>query len=197
MRAFILFLLITGFCLTACNNNKPKGITVKSEDGTTTTIDVNKMAASADEMQKRTEELQKLPPLSLDQLKALLPDQLMGAPRSNQNVSSGMGTGIATADYVTNDSTKIKLMIYDCAGNGGAGFYSAQYLGLMNFQQDNDNEYTKTVDFNGGKAVEHHNKSSNDYTLTYFGGDRFLVTLEGENVGPDALKQAAQSINLK
>jgi hypothetical protein len=72
-----------------------------------------------------------------------------------------------------------------------------QYLGMMNIQSKNDDEYTKSMDFMGGRAFEHCQKSSNDCTLTYFAGNRLLVSLEGTHVGIDALKQAAQDLNLK
>jgi len=68
---------------------------------------------------------------------------------------------------------------------------------MMNFQSESDDEYTKTIEFNGGKAVEHLDKRNNRSTLTYLAGDRLLVTLEGKNTGIDLLKQAAGSLNLK
>ncbi|HEX4875953.1 MAG TPA: hypothetical protein VFV31_04725, partial [Chitinophagaceae bacterium] len=108
-----------------------------------------------------------------------------------------MGTGVATSDYEINDSVNVTLMIYDCAGSGGAGIYSMQYLGLMNFQQETEEEYTKSVDYNGGKAFEHCEKATNNCTFTYFAGGRFLVTLQGDHTGIDALKQAAGGLNIK
>ena len=193
-------LLLAGIILlAACNNNKKSGeTTITSDDGKEkVTIDVNQMQQAADAMEKKKEELTKLTPLTTDQLKALLPETLMGGKRTEYNVANTMGTGIATGEYQINDSVNVKLMIYDCAGTGGAGIYSMQYLGMMNFQQDSDEEYTKSVDFNGAKAFEHCEKATNDCTFTFFGGERFLVTLQGDHTGADALKQAAGSLNLK
>jgi hypothetical protein len=64
-----------------------------------------------------------------------------------------------------------------------------RFFALWNFQQEDDNGYQKTVDFNGGKAVEKYTKSNDRYELTYFAGDRFIVQLEGEKVGLYAIKQ--------
>jgi len=75
--------------------------------------------------------------------------------------------------------------------------YSAQYLGMFNIQSESDNEYTKTIDFKGQKAIEHCRKTSNRCSLTYFTGGRFMVTLDGENVHPDGLKQSAGELNFK
>src|SRR5687768_11821389 len=81
-RLFLLF--SAALCLLiACNNNKKPGITVTSEDGkTTTTISPDAMTATADAFTKKAEELQKLSPYTLDQVKALLPEELAGAKRS-------------------------------------------------------------------------------------------------------------------
>jgi hypothetical protein len=191
MAAVLLF--------SACNNNKkPADVTVVSENGKEkVSVDMNKMEKASAEMQKMSEDLQKLSPLSLDQLKAMIPEELMGGKRSSYNATSAMGTGVVNAEYKINDSTDIKLMVYDCAGPGGAGIYSMQYLGMFNMESENEHEYTKTIEFNGGKAIEKCQKDRNDCSLTYFTGSRFLVELEGDNVGINGLKQAANSLNIK
>lgn len=200
MKRFSLLLVGSTLLIAACNNNKPKNntITIPSEDGKeAVTIDMNQMKDAAENMEKMKDELGKLTPLSLEQLKALIPETLMGASRTSYDVNSSAGAGMATGDYQLNDSTEVKLSIYDCAGPGGAGIYSLQYMGLLNFQQENDEEYTKSVEINGLKGFEHCEKASNDCTITYFTGGRFLVSLEGDNVGAAALKEAASQLKIK
>jgi hypothetical protein len=199
MKRLSLYLLASLILLAACNNKKPKdSITITSEDGKEqVTIDPTQMQKAAEDMEKQKNELEKLAPLTIEQLKAMLPETLMGVPRKSYEANASMGTGLATAKYEINDSMDVKLNIYDCAGPAGAGIYGMQYLGMMNIQQESDDEYTKSVDFNGGKAFEHCEKSTNDCTLTYFAGGRFLVTLEGDHVGADALKQAAKGLDIK
>jgi hypothetical protein len=198
MKHITSILFSATIMLAACNNNKPKEITIPSKDGKEKiSVDLNKIQNMAQDMEKQKAELEKLPPLSLDQLKALLPETLIGAARKSYETNASMGAGLATAKYEMNDSTDIKLNIWDCGGAGGAGIYGMQYMTLWNIQQDNDQEYSKTIDFNGAKAMEHCYKNRNDCSLTYFTGGRYLVTLEGNNVGAEALKQAAGSLNLK
>ena len=195
----LLFLFGATVCLlTACNNNKKPGVTVTSEDGkTTTTIQPNDLAQAADVYQKKAEELQKLSPYTLDQMKAMLPEELAGTKRSKFSANSAMGAAYAEGQYPINDSTEVELKIFDCAGQAGAGIYSMQYLTMMNFQSESDDEYTRSIEFKGGKAVEHLDKRNNRATLTYLAGDRLLVTLEGRNTGVDLLKQVAGGLNLK
>lgn len=198
MKHLIFLLSITICLLTACNNNAKPGITVTSKDGKTkTTVATNDLVQVSEAFQKKTEELQKLSPYTLDQMKALIPDELVGAKRSKFSANSVMGAAYAEGEYPLNDSTEVELKIFDCAGQAGAGIYSMQYLGMMNFQSESDDEYTKTIDYKGNKAVEHVDKKNNRASLTYVAGDRLLVTLEGRNTHVDLLKQAAGSLNLK
>ena len=114
MKHLTSFILAATLFLAACNGGKSKETTITSSDGKEkVTIDPSQMQDMAKDMQKKTEELQKLPPLSLDQLKALLPEELMGAKKSNVNVSTMMGTGFANAEYKIDDTTQIKLNFYD------------------------------------------------------------------------------------
>lgn len=199
MKYTLSLLLVAAIVISSCNNNKSKdSVTITSENGKEqVTIDPTQMQDAAVDMQKQKEELGKLTPLSADELKALVPEQLMGVNHSDLDVSSAMGASVVTAKYKITDSTDVKLSVVDCAGPGGAGIYSMQYLGMYNFQEDNEKEYTKTIDFNGGKAFENCKKTRNDCTLTYFSGGRFLISLEGDNVGIDALKDAAKGLNIK
>jgi hypothetical protein len=65
-----------------------------------------------DDMQKKMEELKKLTPLTTDQLKMLLPEQLMGMKRSNFNANSMMGFASAEATYKNEtDDKEIELNI--------------------------------------------------------------------------------------
>jgi hypothetical protein len=193
MKHFIIFCLVVA-CLSACNNNKKK-VEVKTEDSKAT-LD-SSVNLVTEEMKDLAGQLPKLPPLSLDELKAFLPAEMMGAKRSNLQADSASGTGLVSAEYSLDDSTNIQVSIWDCGGPGGAGIYSSRYLNMFNFQPESNNEYTKMADVKGGKAIEHCQKNYEHCTLTYFIGGRYLVMLEGRNMHPDGLKQAAGELNIK
>ena len=195
MKRAITFLLVISTMIVACKS-KDK-ITVKDDDGGKATVDVSEMAKNADKMKDRSEALQKLTPLSLDELKAALPEQIMGANRDNMEATKMAGlANFSKADYKMNDSTEVELTIFDCAGTEGAGYYNMAFLG-MSFEKDDENEYTKTTDFNGDKAIESCQKKSNHCEFTFFGKQRYMVTLKGDNVGMDQLKKIAGDLNLK
>lgn len=196
MRQLMFPIMVVAFLLTACNNDKKTASTSTDEGKTTVTNEVVKPDPVTDEMKKEAEQLQKLTPMSLDELKALLPQQIMGANRQNEQATSATGAGLATADYKLNDSTEIQVSIWDCAGPGGAGIYSSRYLGTFNTVSESSNEYTKAIDFRGQKSIEHCATQTNICWITYYTGKRYVVTLEGKNVHPDGLKQAANELKI-
>lgn len=194
----LLTILIGTVLIYSCNSNKDK-ITVKDADGTETTVDMGSLkdiAKAMEESQDKSEELKKLTPLSVDQLKAMLPDEIMGMKRSRFSANSMMGAANATATYKSEDGKELKLNIFDCAGEAGAGIYSLRYWTLMNFESEDDNGYQKTVDFKGQKAVESYKKYNEEYGITYMANDRFLVSVEGEKTGLDVVKQVAGGLSL-
>ena len=199
MKLFLSVIIAVGLFTISCNSNKDK-ITVKDAEGNKATIDlsdVKDMAKSMEINQGKAEELKKLSPLTMDQLKALIPEEFMGMKRSSFNTTNAMGVATCNARYKSEDGKELKVEILDCAGEMGANMYSIRFFGLWNFEEENDNGYQKTIDLNGDKAIEKFNKNSNRYELTYFSNERFLVNLEGENIGIDVLKQAAKNLNLK
>src|SRR5688572_13390939 len=112
--------------MLACNNDKKSGdVTVTSENGKSpATADASSMNRAAEAQQKQAEELQKLSPYTLDQMKTLLPEELAGAKRSDISVTSSMGAPYAEGSYPINDSTEIAVKVFDCAGHAGSGIYN-------------------------------------------------------------------------
>lgn len=185
--------------LSCHGNDKKLTATTKNEDGSTTTtsVDVSGISSAGDEMTKQMESLKKLKPLSLDELKKLLPEEVAGMKKTNYNANSAMGFALAEATYTKDDTTDVKLTVYDCAGEAGASMYGMTYMTKMNMQSESSDGYTKTVDFDGGKAVETYAKGSNETTLTYVSSNRLLVMLSGHNVDAGTLRQIAQNLNIK
>ncbi len=199
MKRFILSLVAATFLLAACNSNKTKNseTTEESKDKSTEATTDNKTTNPTDAMTTKIEELKKLTPLTNDQLKAMVPEEFMGMKRSNFSVNSGMGVAYATATYKGDADKQLNVNIWDCAGEAGAGIYGMRYYTLWNFEQSDDNGYQKTVDFNGGKAIEKYSKGNDEYSMTYVANDRLLVSLEGQKMGLDGVKDAAKNLTLK
>ena len=121
----------------------------------------------------------------------------MDAERSNSQVETSMGYGMAESDYIINDSSRIHLAIIDCAGPAGAGLYNHQWLSRYSIKEDNEEGSVSTVPFRNGSAIETCSKKNKICKLTFFTGNRLLVTLEGEYLEISAIKQAASDLSLK
>lgn len=199
MKRLLSILLVAGI-LPACGGNDDKRVlTTKNEDGSTTKteVDVKGMQTAVDDTEKKMEELKKLTPMTLEELKALLPEELNGIKQSNYNSSTMMGYAFASADYKKDEESSLRLAIYDCAGEAGAGWYGLAYWSKMSFQQESSTEYTKSVDLMGKKAVEHCNKENKRCELTFSANDRLLIVLTGENMTAEELREAAKKLNVK
>jgi PBP1b-binding outer membrane lipoprotein LpoB len=195
----IVYVAVIAILFTACKGKNKITTTTTDENGnkTTTQVDVKSMQETANDMTKKIDELKKLTPLNMDQLKALVPEELNGIKRTNFSANSTMGFSTVEGEYPKDDTTNLKISVFDCAGEAGSGIYSLNYFTKMNYQQESNNGYTKTIDFMGGKAVEEVRKDQNECSLTYVGNDRLLITITGRNMTPDDLKKAAQQLNIK
>lgn len=202
MKRLFFSALAASLLFSSCGNDKQIKSVTTDEDGSKTTVttnvsDLEKMTETTDEMTRKMEELKKLTPMSTDQLKAALPEEIEGVKRSNFTANSMMGYAMAEGEYKKDYSTELKISIHDCAGETGSAMYGMNYFSKMSFQQESDNGYTKTVDFGGGKAVETYEKNSNECSLTYLANDRLLVMLRGHNMTIAELKTAAGKLNFK
>ncbi|HYM95131.1 MAG TPA: hypothetical protein VET23_13390 [Chitinophagaceae bacterium] len=197
MTRLTSLLLASFFLLAACNSNKSKenSSTSNKETASNTGTTSNETGLPTNDMAKMMEEMKKMPALSTDQLKAMLPETLMGMKRSNFSVNSGMGYGIADAKYKSDDDKQLHVTIYDCVGTAGVAWYSMMYWG-MNMEQEDENGYKKSTTFNGTKAIESYEKNQDQYGLMFPASNRLLVNVEGEKTGLDMVKQAAGSLNL-
>ena len=136
MKQILFFATALTFFIISCSNDKKITHKEKNADGTTTTTtissDLGNIEKGANDMTKKMEELKTMKPLSLDELKALLPEEIKGIKRTSYNASSTMGFSVSQAEYQKDDSTEIDVAIYDCAGEAGAGMFAMTYWTKMN-----------------------------------------------------------------
>jgi hypothetical protein len=112
-------------------------------------------------------------------------------------MSSDMGYTVAHADYEKNSKTDMRVTVYDCSGEAGAGKYKAIFANKMKEQQENEEGYTKTIDFLGDKAVERHEKKNKLTTLTFMTDNRILVVVSARNFEPEKVREASEKIAKK
>lgn len=193
----VIISMLTLSSILSCKGPKDK-ITIKDEKGNkVASVSISETAKKLEENNNKAEELKKLAPLTLDQVKALIPNELLGMPRSSFSANSSMGYAVAKGTYKGEGDKELNIEIIDCAGEMGAAWYSMRFFSMWNFQQEDDNGYQKTIDFKDGKAIEKYTKSNERYELTYFGNERFIVNVDGEKLSLDEVKKVAGDLSLK
>jgi len=190
-----IFLILVSACLiiSACNNNKTT-VTETDKDTVTKKSDLPSGDNTGD-AEKIKEELDKMTPFTPEQMEKLVPDDLSGYSRTQLSSNTNLGTAMVSATYKTGDDKELMLTVLDCGGPAGAGVYDVLYGNVLNHDNSDADEYSKTIDLNGGKVIEHGNKGSGYSSLTWFTDKRFLVSVEGDDL--EVLKQATKSVILQ
>ncbi|HYH14281.1 MAG TPA: hypothetical protein VD794_03620 [Flavisolibacter sp.] len=187
--------LFLALVITSCVQN---GKVQQNDDASAmnSTSSFNAMAITIDDVNQKIEDLKFLTPLTSEQLKTLFPEAINGIKRSSMNTNSPEGLNVVEANY-SQGNKDLKLTIYDCAGEAGAGIFALGYVAQMNLQSESNKGYTRAMDFNGAKAIEAYEKSSNQSTFTYIINDRFMIVLTGKNIDNASLRQMAQDLTFK
>lgn len=154
-------------------------------------------APPVDEREKRTEELKKAPQLTLEQMRMLMPKELDSAKERNYLASTQFGYGLASVEYPKGKGRSLKVTLYDCAGEMGYVNYFENYWDHLNVNSQTEMDFTKTIDFGGGKAVEMYKKDMNLTTLTFVVRDRLVIMVEGKNMTPAEVESAAKKLQEK
>jgi len=188
MKRF-LFVAVVSIVFAACGG--------KNADTENKDLAVKAMTAPVDERAQKTEELKKASQLTLEQMRVLLPSELDSAKERNYLASTQFGYGLASIEYPKSKSRSIKVTLYDCAGELGSANYFENYWNNLNVQHQSENEFMKTIDFEGGKAVETFKKDLNLSSLTFVVRGRLVITMEGKNLSPEELEAAAKKLHKK
>jgi len=197
----LMILSVSLLVMASCSKEK------ESEKESTSIGDVfngvktmNTLSNSMEDIQKNTERLQKLTPMSNDELKAVLPETLLGLPRVSFSVgdNSMMKISSADAEYKDENNKNIKLKVLDGAGETGSAMISILMMGLTsNSEKTTQDGFEKMGDFNGTKAQikETKRESGVDSEINYILKDRYMITIEGDGYTTEELKKVMDLIN--
>ena len=142
------------------------------------------------------ETLKKTPILTIEQISGYLPSEYNGAKQRNYSANSLAGYSFAQADYRKSPKSELKITVYDVAGDAGVQWLKTSYYNFLNLNQESETEYRKTVDLLGTRAIEQVSKQANESSLTYLVNNRLLVVMQGRNMKPEEVRQAAETLNI-
>lgn len=189
--------MITGGGLTTSTPGALSG-TVHLGNGS---IDLGKLQAGAQQAEQQIRQSQqagqngKINAVDPNVLKALLPDNVAGAPRTEISAvtagAAGMGGSDAEATYQNGD-THITLKVADIAAAGGL----AALAGAVNVQEDRETAtgYEKVHTVDGRLTTEKYDNQDKSGEYSVMVASRFLISAEGSGVTMDALKAAVASV---
>ncbi|GAA4274743.1 hypothetical protein U6A24_21720 [Aquimarina gracilis] len=197
-----ILLIISISLLISCGKDKKKDEEPGLFEAIEGISDLNKMAKEAEEIEEESNKLLKATPISNDELKAFLPETLVGFSRKKFSVGNQFMTDVAMAEaeYEDDNGTMISLSVMDGAGETGSAMITLARLGFTrDFEEQSDLGYKKSVTVNGYKAIEEVQKDDYDNSenskVDLLISNRFIVTLEGE-IAIDQLKKGVKELNL-
>ncbi|QDP86459.1 hypothetical protein FNJ88_13180 [Chryseobacterium sp. SNU WT5] len=198
-----LFIATTVLMVVACSKEEK----IKEEksgslsDLVTTAKDYSKINNSLEEVSKNVEKLKAMTPLTNEQLKSLLPEQLIGLKRTELTVgdNSMLNLSSAEAKFSDKENKEVKLEILDGAGETGSAMVSMLMMGLnMNKEKITETGFERSEDINGGKAIVSEDKNGENISskIQMMIKNRYLLTLSGEGLSYEELKKGLAEINI-
>jgi hypothetical protein len=171
--------------------------------GNGASIDLDRLQAAGKQAEAQMKAQQeggpnKIVAVDPERLKALLPDNVAGAARTDISATSagaaGFGASNAEATY-RNGEQQITLKITDLAAAGGF----AAMAGAINVQSSEQTAtgYKKVSTVGGMLTTEKYDNQSKSGEYSVIVANRFAVEADGEGVGMDVLKAAVAAIGLE
>lgn len=170
-------------------------------DLVSTAKNYSKINSTMQDVGKNIENLKNLTPLTNDELKTVLPEELLGLKRRELSVGDNAMMNLSTAEakYANDDKTKrIKVEIVDGAGETGSAMVSIMMMGLnVNKEKTTEFGFEKSTEINGAKAIISEKKSgeSIDSKIQMITKNRYLVTFTADGLTYDELKNAIGELN--
>ena len=196
MKKYLLALFVFSAFIGCKDNPVSKKIKETKEAVSNTTNAVEEMT----KMQDDIKELQETTPLTNEELKSWLPDEVNGMKRISYKAGQAGMMGIASieAAYANEDkSKKFTISIIDGAGQVGAAATAGMRMVMsQDFEEESEIGSRKTVTKNGTKAIEEYRSGNNNSTIQLMEGNRFYLEAKGNNMDLDETWDAIDEIDL-
>ena len=184
--------------MVACKKNEAK----EQEGGLMSKIEAvkntGKMAASIDDIQKNADNLRAMTPLNNDELKAIIPETLLGLKRSEITVGNMSAMSVSSAEAKYGDGTKsVSINVMDGAGEAGSGIISILSMSLSaDMEKTTDDGFEKTMKIGNSKALvtQRANNGAPSSDIKTILKNRYMVDISGEGFTADELTKALSEI---
>ena len=182
--------------LFACENPVSKKIK-EAKDGVSNTVKATK---EINKMGDDIKELQSVEPLTNEEMKEWLPDEINGMKRTGYKAGQTAYIKIASIEgtYSNEDKSKtFKVNVLDGAGEMGASATAGIRMMLsMDMEEEDENKTKRTVKKGDIKAIEEYRKNNNRTNIQLMYGKRFYIQANGSNMDVDETWDAIDDLDL-
>lgn len=196
MKKYVLALFVFSAFMSCKDNPVSKKIKETKDAVSNTTNAVQEMT----KMQDDIKELQEIAPLTNEELKSWLPEEVNGMKRISYKAGQAgmMGISSIEAAYANEDkSKKFTINIIDGAGQVGAAATAGMRMVMsQDFEEESESGSRRTVTKNGTKAIEEYRSGNNNSTIQLMEGNRFYLEAKGNNMDLDETWDAIDEIDL-
>lgn len=197
MKKYVVALFVFTAIISCKDNPVSKKINETKETVSNTTSAVKEMT----KMQDDVKDLSEMTPLTNEELKSWLPDQINGMKRISYKAGQTgmMGISSIEATYANEDkSKKFTISIIDGAGQmGAAATMGMRMVMSQDFEEEDEYGTRKTVNKNGKKAIEEYKNGTNNSNIQYLEGNRFYLDANGKNMDIDEAWDAIDELKMK
>jgi hypothetical protein len=197
---FLTSLLILWGCGKSGNDQPNENQKTESEEKTGIKS-LDDFVDNMKEVQKNMEEGKKYEVVDFRELKELLPESIGDLKRKNaqgeKNSAMGFTISHAEADYSNDDgSQNIDIEITDLTGASGLAGFAAWGWAMAEIDKESETGYEKTTKYKGHKAYEKYDNEYQDGSIEVLVSGRYMVSVQGNNVPMDIIKNAMDEINI-
>jgi len=197
MKKYLMALFVLSVIISCKDNPVSKKIKETKQNVSNTTNAVQEMT----KMQDDVKDLQEMTPLTNEELKSWLPDEVKGMKRISYKAGQTgmMGISSLEAAYANEDkSKKFSISVIDGAGQmGAAATMGIRMVMSQDFEEEDEYRTRKTVTKNGKKAIEEYEIKNNNSEIQYLEGNRFYLQASGKNMDMDETWEAIDKLKLK
>jgi hypothetical protein len=197
---FLTSLLILWGCGKSGNDQPNENQKTESEEKTGIKS-LDDFVDNMKEVQKNMEEGKKYEVVDFRELKELLPESIGDLKRKNaqgeKNSAMGFTISHAEADYTNDDgSQNIDIEITDLTGASGLAGFAAWGWAMAEIDKESETGYEKTTKYKGHKAYEKYDNEYQDGSIEVLVSGRYMVSVQGNNVPMDIIKNAMDEIDI-
>ncbi len=165
--------------------------------------DLKDITDEAEKIEEESDKLAKTAPISNEELKTFLPENLLGFARTKFSIGNQFVPDMAAAEaeYENENQNIILFSILDGAGETGSAMVTFARLSFArDFEEQTETGFKKSNTINGFKAIEEVEKDS--YTdgenskIELLVANRFIVSFDGEGIPLKQLRKAVDEIDL-